>query len=554
MGILCHNNKMNFTEANQPGLLEPYNLFTTDPVLRGALLLEGAGSEIDGLKGFGARVGSAETFEWGYLSNRHSPELITHDRFGDRVDEVHYHPSYHSLMNLSIESGLHCSHYDSSPGDGGYVARMARMFMMAQVEVGHGCSISMTGAVLPALREEPSLSEIWEPRIRTNSYDYRMINPSEKSGCLLGMGLTERQGGSDVRANSSIAIPAPDGGEGCYHLSGHKWFTSAPMCDAFLLLANSPRGLSCFLVPRVLPDGTRNSVALMRLKDKLGNRSNASSEIEYSNAMGWIIGEEGRGVPTIIKMVNATRIDCTTWAVALMRQAVAQAGWHVANRSAFGRTLIDQPLMENVVADLEIEVEAASHLIFRLAGVYERSTMGEQEAALARIGSAIAKYWLSKRSISVVSEALECVGGNGYVEESILPRLYREAPLNSIWEGAGNVIALDVLRALKRVPNTMESFVVEVSELADGHPEIDRKLNELKSLLSQQIEEVHARRLVELMARLWSSALLVNRGEQTVAEAYIASRLGNDWGNQFGTLPANLALKNIAHRAVPRSL
>jgi len=424
---------------------------------------------------------------------------------------------------------------------------------MAQVEVGHGCSISMTGAVLPALREEPSLSEIWEPRIRTNSYDYRAINPSEKSGCLLGMGLTERQGGSDVRANSSIAIPAPDGGEGCYHLSGHKWFTSAPMCDAFLLLANSPRGLSCFLVPRVLPDGTRNSVALMRLKDKLGNRSNASSEIEYSNAMGWIVGEEGRGVPTIIKMVNATRIDCTTWAVALMRQAVAQAGWHVANRSAFGRALIDQPLMENVVADLEIEVEAASHLIFRLAGIYERSTMGEQEAALARIGSAIAKYWLSKRSISVVSEALECVGGNGYVEESILPRLYREAPLNSIWEGAGNVIALDVLRALKRVPNTMESFVVEVSELADGHPEINRKLNELKRLLSQQIEEADARRLVELMAKLWSSALLVNRGEQTVAEAYIASRLGNDWGNQFGTLPANLALKNIAHRAVPRT-
>ena len=549
---LPHYNNKNISEANQPSSLEPYNLFTTDPVLSEALNLEGAGGESDNLESFGAKVGSAEIFNWGYLSNRHSPELVTHDRFGERVDEVHYHPSYHSLMNLSIQSGLHCSHYGSVPGDGGYVSRMARMFMMAQVEVGHGCSISMTGAVLPALREQPELAAVWEPRIRTNSYDYRSINPAKKSGCLLGMGLTERQGGSDVRANSSTAVPASEDGEGCYHLSGHKWFTSAPMCDAFLLLANSPRGLSCFLVPRVLSDGARNSIALMRLKDKLGNRSNASSEIEYNNAKGWIVGEEGRGVPTIIKMVNATRIDCTTWAVALMRQAVAQAGWHIANRSAFSKTLIDQPLMENVIADLEVEVEAASHLVFRLAGLYERSSMGEQEAALARIGSAVAKYWLSKRSISVVAEALECVGGNGYVEESILPRLYREAPLNSIWEGAGNVIALDVLRALKRSPNTMEAFIVEVFELGGGHPEIHKKLDELKKLLSAQLKEANARRLVEQMAKLWSSALLVNRGEEVVAEAYIASRLSNDWGNQFGTLSANLALKDIAQRAVPR--
>ena len=548
---MSHYNKLNSVNTNQPSALEPYNLFTTDPVLKNALYVEGVGDEIEDLGIFGAKVGSVETYEWGHQSNRHSPKLVTHDRFGRRVDEVHYHPSYHSLMKFSIESGLHCSHYGSVPGDGGYVARMARMFMMAQVEVGHGCSISMTGAVLPALREQPSLAAIWEPRIRTNSYDYRLINPEEKSGCLLGMGLTERQGGSDVRANSSTAVPAPQEGEYCYHLTGHKWFTSAPMCDAFLMLANSPRGLSCFLVPRVLSDGTQNSIALMRLKDKLGNRSNASSEIEYNNAKGWIVGEEGRGVPTIIKMVNATRIDCSIWAVALMRQAVAQAGWHVANRSAFGRTLIDQPLMENVVADLEVEVEAASHMIFRLAGLYERSNLGEQEASLARIGSAVAKYWLSKRSISVVSEALECVGGNGYVEESILPRLYREAPLNSIWEGAGNIIALDVLRAIKRSPNSMESFFVEVSELGGGHPEINKHLDGLKVLLSEQIKEANARRLVELMAKLWSSALLVNRGEHIVAEAYISSRLGNDWGNQFGSLSANLALADIAQRAVP---
>lgn len=548
---MSHNSELNSVKTNQPGALEPYNLFTTDPVLKNALRLEGASTRINDLEIFGAKVGSVETFEWGHQSNRHSPELVTHDRFGKRVDEVHYHPSYHSLMKLSIESGLHCSHYGSAPGDGGYVARMAKMFMMAQVEVGHGCSISMTGAVLPALRDQPSLAAIWEPRIRTNSYDYRLINPAEKSGCLLGMGLTERQGGSDLRANSSTAAPAPEEGEDCYHLTGHKWFTSAPMCDAFLVLANSPRGLSCFLVPRVLSDGTQNSISLMRLKDKLGNRSNASSEIEYDNAKGWIVGEEGRGIPTIIKMVNATRIDCTTWAVALMRQAVAQAGWHVSNRSAFGRTLVDQPLMANVVADLEVEVEAASHMIFRLAGLYERSSLGEQEANLVRIGSAVAKYWLSKRSMAVVSEALECIGGNGYVEESILPRLYREAPLNSIWEGAGNVIALDVLRALNRSPNTMESFLVEISDLGGGHPEINKNLEMLKKLPSEQIKEVNARRLVELMAKLWSSALLISRGEQIVAEAYISSRLCNDWGNQFGSLPANLALKDIAQRAIP---
>jgi len=537
--------------TNQPSSLEPYNLFTTDPVLQDALLLEGAGATTYDLESFGAEAGSVKAFEWGYLSNRHSPELITHNRFGERIDEVHFHPSYHSLMSLSISFGLHCSHYDSAPGDGGYVARMARMFMMAQVEAGHGCSISMTGAVLPALREQPEIAKVWEPRIRTKCYDYRAINPAEKAGCLLGMGLTEKQGGSDVRANSSIALPISGDGKGCYHLTGHKWFTSAPMCDAFLLLANSSSGLSCFLVPKILSDGSRNSISLMRLKDKLGNRSNASSEIEYDNARGWIVGEEGRGVQTIIKMISATRIDCTIWAVALMRQAVAQAAWHVANRSAFGKILIDQPLMENVVADLEIEVEAATHLVFRLAGLYERATMGKQETALARIGSAVAKYWLSKRSISVVSEALECLGGNGYVEDSILPRLYREAPLNSIWEGAGNVIALDILRALKRSSDTMDAFILEVLELSNGHPEINRKLNELKGLISKEIREGDARRLTELMAKLWSAALLVSRGDQTVAEAYIMSRLANDWGNQFGTLSGHLALKSIAQRAIP---
>ncbi|MGH1488644.1 MAG: acyl-CoA dehydrogenase family protein [Acidimicrobiales bacterium] len=542
------------TEANQPTPLEPYNLYSTDPVLAAAVEREGGPAALAGLEKFGERVGSAEVYEWGFLANENSPELLSHDRFGDRIDEVRYHPAYHSLLDLSVSEGIHAGHYDSEPGDGGYIARNARMFLSAQVEVGHHCPTSMTGAVLHALRHQPDIAEIWEPRIRTRSYDRRLVDPANKSGCLLGMGMTERQGGSDVRANTSTAVPATSGGGAGteYRLTGHKWFTSAPMCDAFMVLANAPKGLSCFLVPRVLPGGERNPLQLMRLKDKLGNRSNASSEMEYTDAAGWMIGEEGRGVNTIIEMVSGTRVDCTNWAAALMRQAVSQAAWHVSQRSAFGSTLIDKPLMQNVLADLELETEAATLMVMRLSGAFERSPIDEGEAALFRLGSAVAKYWITKRSTPVVREALECVGGNGYVEESILPRLYREAPLNAIWEGAGNVIALDVLRALARAPHVGEAFMAELERAAGADPRLDAEITSVGQALTEAgADEMGARRLIERLAVCWSATLLAQHGDAAVSDAYIRSRIGGDRGAEFGTLAPHSDIDTIAGRAVP---
>lgn len=535
--------------------LEPYNLYDADPVLRAAVEREGGGGAGDGLRELGARVGSEEVYRWGFDANRFSPELVTHDRFGERIDEVRYHPSYHRLMELSVGAGIHASHYDGTPGDGTYVARTARMHLVSQVEVGHGCPISMTGAVLPALREQPDLAAVWEPRICTRSYDQRLIDPAAKTGNLLGMGLTEKQGGSDVRANTSVAVPVGGGGPGGeYRLTGHKWFTSAPMCDAFLVLAQAPAGISCFLVPRIRPDGTRNPLRLMRLKDKLGNRSNASSELEFTDVGGWLVGEEGRGINVIIKMVNATRIDVTNWSVSLMRQAVSQAAWYLTQREAFGAGLIDKPLMQNVLADLELETEVGTMMVMRLAGAYERAAIDDHEAAFLRLSSAVAKYWLSKRSTPVVREALECVGGNGYVEESILPRLYREAPLNAIWEGAGNVIALDVLRALQRSPEAGEAFVAELAHARGADRIFDRELDRLQATLAAPMAgveaEVQARRLVEQLAVCWGASLCL-RHEPTIADAYVRSRLDGDWGTEFGTLSVQLDVDGLSRRARP---
>ncbi len=542
---------------NQPSLLEPYNLFATDPVLADAVEREGGAAALDGLDRFGERVGSAQVFDWGRAANRNEPELITHDRFGDRVDEVDYHPAYHSLMELSVAEGLHARHYDGGPGDGAYVGRNAAMLLMAQVEVGHLCPISMTGAALYALEHQPDLAAVLGPKLRSRAYDPVVAPTEAKSGVLLGMSMTERQGGSDVRANTTTAVPAPgtamDAGGGAYRLTGSKWFVSAPMSDAFLTLAYAPGGLSCFLLPRVLADGERNSIHLMRLKDKLGNRSNASSEMELADATAWLVGEEGRGVRTIIDMVSGTRLDCTTWAVALMRQAVSQAGWHVANRDAFGATLIDKPLMQNVLADLEIEVEAATLLDVRLSGAFERAPADPSEAALARIGSAVAKYWLTKRSTPVVREALECVGGNGFVEESILPRLYREAPLNSIWEGSGNVIALDVLRALARSPEVAEAFIGELEQGAGLDDRLDQAIAETSAtLVGGPHHEVEARRLVERLAVVWSATLLARHGDPSVADAYLGSRLDGGRWQEFGTLDPEAPVGAIANRAVPK--
>jgi len=532
--------------------LDPYNVYTSDDVLRRAVEREGAGHADAGLSDFGELVGSEQVVRWGFEANRNTPELLTHDRFGERIDEVRYHPSYHRLMELSVGAGIHASHYDGEPGDGSYVARTARMHLISQVEVGHGCPTSMTGAVLPALREQSDLAAVWEPRIRTRSYDQRLIEPAAKSGNLLGMGLTEKQGGSDVRTNTSTARPAAAAGPGAeYRLTGHKWFTSAPMSDAFLVLAQAPGGISCFLVPRILPDRSRNSLHLMRLKDKLGNRSNGSAELEYVDAAGWLVGEEGRGINVIIKMVNATRVDVTNWSVSLMRQAVSQAAWHVSQREAFGDLLIDKPLMQNVLADLELEAEVGTMMVMRLAGAFERAPIDEHESAFVRLSSAVAKYWLSKRSTPVVREALECVGGNGYVEESILPRLYREAPLNAIWEGAGNVIALDVLRALDRSPVSGEAFVAELEKASGADRVFDEKLNGLRETMQRgDTTEVGARRLVEQLAVCWGASLSLQH-EPAIADAYIRSRLDGDWGSEFGTLSSHVDVEAIARRAIP---
>jgi len=535
---------------NQPGPLTSYNLFTSDPVLPEAVGREGGNLEL--LKSFGDQVGSSETREWGRLANKNVPILHTHDASGNRIDEIEYHPAYHSLLNLAVENGIHCMRYEKPAGDGAYVTRNALMGLITQIEMGHGCPTSMTSGALMALRHQPELAKIWEPLTISRSYDQELKAPGAKSGVLLGMGMTEKQGGSDVRANTSTATPVSTGGPGAeYRIEGHKWFTSAPMCDAFLILAYAPKGMSCFIVPRVLPDETRNSLRLMRLKDKLGNRSNASAELEFDNTAAWMVGEEGRGIPTIIEMVHSTRLDVANWGVSLMRQAVSQAGWHVANREAFGATLIDKPLMQNVLADLEIEVEAATLMITRLSGAHERMEIDEREQAFARLATPIAKYWLTKQSTPVVREALECVGGNGYVEDSVMPRLYREAPLNAIWEGAGNVIALDIGRAASRNPESVEIFLDELDQSRGRDSGLDKLLDSLRADFGGPLPEVQARRLVERLAIAWAATLMVQHGEPSVSEAYLMSRVGGDHGSLFGTLPSSCNLDHIARRAIP---
>jgi len=540
---------MNFPD-NQPGPLGPYNLFTSDPVLSDAVRREGGDVEL--LEAFGDQVGGEEAREWGRLANRNVPILHTHDRFGGRIDEVEYHPAYHSMLNMAVEAGIHCMRYEQPAGDGAYVTRNALMGLITQIEMGHGCPTSMTSAALVSLRHQPELAEVWEPLMVTRNYEHRLGPPGEKPGVLLGMGMTEKQGGSDVRANTSTASPVNGGGPGGeYVLEGHKWFTSAPMCDAFLVLAYAPKGMSCFLVPRVLPDATRNSLRFVRLKDKLGNRSNASAELEFDETAGWMVGEEGRGIPTIIEMVHATRLDVANWGVSLMRQAVSQAAWHVAHRNAFGSTLIDKPLMQNVLADLEVEVEAATLMISRLSGAHERMDIDDRERAFARLATPVAKYWLTKQSNPVVREALECVGGNGYVEDSIMPRLYREAPLNAIWEGSGNVIALDIGRAAVRNPESVEAFLEELEQSVGRDAAIDRRLEVLRDDLSTASSEADARRLVESMAIAWAATLMVEHGDSAVSDAYVMSRVAGDHGSLFGTLPSACDLQTISARAVP---
>ncbi|WP_018657641.1 acyl-CoA dehydrogenase family protein [Actinomadura flavalba] len=521
-----------------------------DPALLAGLAREGAGWAADEVHALGRLAGTEQAQEWGRLANEYPPVLRTHDRVGRRVDEVEFHPAWHELMNVAVTHGLHGAPWaDDRPG--AHVARAAKFYSW-RVDAGHGCPISMTYAAVPALRRSPELAAQYEPLLTRREYDFGLRAPLGKTALLAGMSMTEKQGGSDVRANTTQATPQADG---TYRLVGHKWFTSAPMCDVFLTLAQAPDGLTCFLVPRVLPDGALNPMRLMRLKDKLGNKSNASSEVEYENAMAWRVGDEGRGVRTIIEMVNMTRLDCVIGAAAGMRQGVTTAAHHATHRQAFGKYLIDQPLMRNVLADLAIESEAATVLMTRLAGATDRAVNGDaEENSFKRLALAVSKYWLCKRWPAHAAESLECLGGNGYVEESGMPRLFRESPLNGIWEGSGNVAALDSLRAMIREPQTIEAFFTEV-ELAHGaNPALDAAVQEVKdSLTDVTTLEVRARRVVERMALTLQASLLVRHGHPAVADAFCTTRLSGDWGHAYGTLPTGLDLSSVIERATPKT-
>ncbi|MFV6029384.1 acyl-CoA dehydrogenase family protein [Streptomyces sp. NPDC056264] len=538
--------------TNQVPPLTGYDV-SADPALLEALRREGAGWAEAEVRELGARAGGTQAQDWGRLAERHSPVLHTHDRHGHRIDEVEFHPHWHDLMDVAVRHGLHGAPWrDERPG--AHVARAAKVFVWGQADAGHLCPVSMTYAAVPALRAQPELAEVYEPLLTSSSYDFGLRVPTEKRGIIAGMSMTEKQGGSDVRANTTQAVPT--GEPGLYALTGHKWFTSAPMSDVFLTLAQAPGGISCFLVPRVLPDGSRNAIRLQRLKDKLGNRSNASSEIEYEGALGRLVGEEGRGVATIIRMVNMTRLDCAISSASGMRLGLVQAVHHATHRDAFGARLVDQPLMRNVLADLAVEAEAATLAALRLAGAVDRATRGDaEEEQLRRLGLAVTKYWVCKRAPAHAAEALECLGGNGYVEDSGLPRLYRESPLPSIWEGSGNVAALDVLRAMARQPQAVEAFFAEV-ELGSG---ADRRLDaavaglrkDLAGLGDPDTAAYGARRLVERLALVLQGSLLVRHGNPAVADAFCASRLDGDRGLAFGTLPAGVDTAAIIARSGP---
>jgi putative acyl-CoA dehydrogenase len=542
--------------VNQPTPLVDYNVYEADRVLVEAVRREGADWAEARISAVGELAGAERLQTLGAQANENPPKLKTHDRYGNRVDAVDFHPAWHELMALAVENELHCSPW-KDPRPGAHVARGAAFMCFSQAEAGVGCPISMTYSVIPALRTQPELAAEWEPRFLSSTYDPANAPASQKAGALAGMGMTEKQGGTDVRANTTLARPVNGGGPGAeYELTGHKWFMSAPQCDAFLVLAQADGGISCFLFPRWTPDGTRNRFRLQRLKDKLGNRSNASSEIEFDGASAWLVGEEGAGVRTIIEMVNHTRLDCVLGGATGMRVAVAQAIHHASHRSVFGRELVEQPLMRNVLADLAIESEAATIGALRLARAYDEAIAGDEEAQnFKRIANAVLKYWICKRAIAHAGEALECLGGNGYVEESGMPRLFRESPLNSIWEGSGNVQCLDVLRAMVKSPAAVEAFFAEVQEGAVAEPRLAAFATDLRDELPGDLEtiEARARRLVEKMALALQASLLVRYGDEAVADAFCASRLAGDWGQAFGTLPAGTDFGRIIERHRPIS-
>jgi putative acyl-CoA dehydrogenase len=533
--------------TNQAPPLVGHNVVTADVALVEAVTRHGSAEVVEDLVGLGFEAGTAEAREHGILANENAPRLAPYDRYGNRIDEVRFHPSWHWLMERAVGHGLAATPWQSEAPHA-HVRRAAGFLAWSHTEPGHGCPISMTYAAVPALRADDAIAKEWTPLLASTTYDPGLRPLAEKRGALAGMGMTEKQGGSDVRANVTEARPTSVDGE--YTLHGHKWFTSAPMNDMFLVLAQAAGGVTCFVVRRVLPDGTRNRLDVVRLKDKLGNRSNASSELEFDGTVAQRLGDEGRGVRTIIEMVAATRLDCVLGSASLMRRALSEAAWHVSHRSAFGSLLSAKPLMQNVIADLAVESEAATALAMRLASAVD-NLHDPHEAALRRIALPLAKFWVCKRTPFMVAEALECLGGNGYVEESVLPLLYREAPLNSVWEGSGNVNALDVLRALNREPEVLEAWITEVGLARSADARLDRAVDRTLVLLGDTSTlEGSARRLAGQMAACLQGSLLVRFAPPEVADAFCASRLGTSYDGTFGTLDSG-GLDAIVERATP---
>ncbi|MFH1330069.1 MAG: acyl-CoA dehydrogenase family protein [Actinomycetota bacterium] len=531
--------------GNQPSPLEGHNAFTLDLALGEALAREGAAWAADSLEKLGEVAGSVEAIEWGRLANENPPVLHTHDRFGHREDRIDFHPAYHQLMEIAIGSGLNASPWaDSRPG--AHVARAAKFIVWTSVEPGHLCPMSMTYSVVPVLAESPGLLAEWLPRLASAEYDPAFAPATRKRGATAGMALTEKQGGSDVRANTTVAVPD---GEGAYLLTGHKWFVSGTMGDIFLALAQAPEGLSCFFLPRWRPDGSKNNFFIQQLKDKMGDKANASSEVEITDAWALPVGEAGRGVRTIVEMINRTRLDCSLGSAGLMRHGLTQAIHHARHRSAFGQSLHRQGLMLQVLADLALESEAATSAALRLAGAYDRVARGAEPPGYSRIATPVTKYWICKRNAGHSAEALECIGGSGYVEDSGMPRLFRQSPLNGVWEGSGNVICLDVLRAMRREPDSVEAFLGELDAAAGANLCYDSALQDLKQALVAPTED-GSRRLVERMAVLLQASLLLRHSPAFVSDAFVAARL-SDPGVAYGALPAGVDVKAIVARAMP---
>ena len=550
---------------NQPAPLADYNLFTGNQPLRDALKFNAPALDTAELADLGATLGSAQMQAHARLANSHTPELHSHDRFGRRVDQVEFHPSYHELMKLAAGAGLHGTPWASlnplphplgeGRGEGSpHVLRAAGFMLFTELEPSVLCPISMTYAVTPALRSNPAIYADWGPKLASRAYDPALKGWQSKAGLTMGMGMTEKQGGSDVRANTTQATA--DGSDAWgqrYRLTGHKWFFSAPMCDAFLVLAQTPSGLSCFFLPRVLDDGSLNAIRIQRLKDKLGNKANASSEVEFHQATAWLVGDEGRGIPQILEMGTMTRLDCALGTSGLMRQALSLALNHTAQRKAFGKPLIEQPLMRNVLADLALESEAATALAIRLARAFDRPG-DPHERVMARLLTPVAKYWICKRGSHFAQEAMECLGGNGYVEEGgegIMARIYREMPLNSIWEGAGNIMALDLLRALRKADAVL-ALAQELAAARGAHPALGRLAASLPARVEAIATELEARRLAQDVALAVQAALLYQTAPAAVFSAFCDSRIAGNWGQAFGTLGAATDFDSIIARSMPR--